>query len=108
MNEGIALEIGSHEQGSLRPSRITHGPYLCPPDLLLRAGKLGPTVLAVAGAEAAHVLKSVNWAVSFGLVQPILVGDPAAIKQALRQEGKLPLFRIVPAATEADEPEHSN
>ncbi|MEE3504068.1 bifunctional enoyl-CoA hydratase/phosphate acetyltransferase [Acidiphilium acidophilum] len=102
MNEGVALEIASHEQGSDLLPGIAHGPYLCPPDLLLRARKQGPTVLAVAGADAAHVLKSVNWAASFGLVEPILVGDPAAIEKALQREGKGTLFRIVRAETEAD------
>lgn len=69
--------------------------YLCPPELLLRARSFGPVPMAVAAAAAAHVLQSVGWATAFGLIEPILVGDEAAIKVALPSE--LAKARIVPA-----------
>lgn len=102
MVEVKAIETRSREQGDGHSHPMANGAYLCPPGLLLRARQRGPTVMAVAAAGAAHVLQSVCWAASLGLVEPILVGDPAMIEQALRQEATPPLFRIVPAATEAD------
>lgn len=74
--------------------------YLCPPDLLLRARGFGPVPVAVASAGAAQVLQSVSWAAAFGLVEPILVGDEAAIAANLPAE--LGGARIVPAATEEE------
>ena len=77
--------------------------YICPPDLLLRARRHGPVAVAVAAAEASDVLQSVCWAASFGLVDPILVGEPAAIERGLRQHGVMPVsLRIVPAVSEAE------
>ncbi|MDE2239363.1 MAG: phosphate acetyltransferase [Rhodospirillales bacterium] len=74
--------------------------YLCPPDLLLRARRLGTLPVAVAGAGAAHVLQSLAWAVGFGLVAPILVGDPKAI--AANLPGELAGARVIAAGDEAD------
>ncbi|HEX7389849.1 MAG TPA: bifunctional enoyl-CoA hydratase/phosphate acetyltransferase [Acidiphilium sp.] len=92
--EAQAREINSHAMNA--------GSYLCPPELLLRARQHGPAVMAVAAAGAAHVLQSVFWAASFGLVEPILVGDPETIETASRGQDAALSFRIVPAATEED------
>lgn len=74
--------------------------YPCPPELLLRAARNGPVPVAVAGATAAHVLQSVSWAASFGLIEPILVGEKTAIMAACPAE--LAKARIVEAKDEAD------
>ncbi|MCU4160398.1 phosphate acetyltransferase [Acidiphilium sp. AL] len=97
-----ALETRTHETEGAWPSAGAAGGYLCPPDLLLRARERGPTPMAVAAAGASDVLQSVCLAASFGLVEPILVGDPAAIGAVLSKEASPPAFRIVPAMTEAD------
>lgn len=77
--------------------------YACPPELLLRAVGLGPQPMAVAAAEAAHVLRSVFWAASFGLVEPILVGRAAAMRAALSEQSFHDVrFRLVEATDEAD------
>lgn len=74
--------------------------YPCPPELLLRAGRNGPVPVAIAGATAAHVLQSVSWAASFGLIEPILVGEQAAIVAA--RPAELAKARIVDAKDDAD------
>ena len=74
--------------------------YLCSPDMLLRASRFGPIPVAVAGANAPHVLQSVGWATAFGLVDPILVGEEAAIIASRPDE--LAHARIVPAMDEGE------
>ena len=77
--------------------------YLCPPSLLLRARAAGPAPVAVASANAGHVLESVAWAKSFGLIEPVLVGDVSWIEQHVQDhQPSLASARIVPAADEAE------
>ncbi|OYV44460.1 MAG: hypothetical protein B7Z75_04580 [Acidocella sp. 20-57-95] len=77
--------------------------YLCPPALLLRARAMGRVPVAVAGANAAHVLESVNWAREFGLIEPILVGDKDWIlRHVATHDASLADVRIVAAADEED------
>jgi phosphate acetyltransferase len=102
MVEVKARETSSRQIDDHRPHPIAVGAYLCPPDLLLRARQRGPAVMAVAAAGARHVLQSVCWAASFGLVEPVLVGDPVMIDAALRQQASPPAFRVVPATTDED------
>ena len=95
MNYAIsALERQFSTGGDMPPA------FLCSPDLLLRARSLGPVPVAVAGAGAAHVLQSVGWATAFGLIEPILVGEPSAVAANLPQE--LIGARLVSAVDEAD------
>ncbi|MDE8348536.1 MAG: bifunctional enoyl-CoA hydratase/phosphate acetyltransferase [Acidocella sp.] len=77
--------------------------YLCPPSLLLRARAMGRLAVAVAGANAAHVLESVGWARDFGLIEPILVGDKDWIlRHMAAYERQLAGVRIVAADDEED------
>jgi phosphate acetyltransferase len=91
----------------LQPHAVAASAYLCPPALLLRARQRAPVAMAVAAAGAADVLQAVCWAASFGLVEPILVGDPPAIEAGLHRQVSPPSFRIVPALTEADAARHA-
>jgi phosphate acetyltransferase len=75
--------------------------YLCPPALLLRAKAMGRVAVAVAAANAAHVLESVCWARDFGLIEPILVGDKDWISQYV-SASSLADVRIVGAADDED------
>lgn len=77
--------------------------YLCPPALLLRARAMGRVVVAVAAANAAHVLESVGWARHFGLIEPILVGDRDWIARHLAAfDPSLADVRIVAASDDED------
>jgi phosphate acetyltransferase len=77
--------------------------YLCPPALLLRARRLGPAPVAIASANADHVLECAGWAREFGLIEPILVGDVSWIERHVQDhEPSLAHVRVVPAASEAE------
>lgn len=77
--------------------------YLCPPALLLRARAMGRVVVAVAGANAVHVLESVGWARDFGLIEPILVGDKDWLARHVAAFGSaLADVRIVAALDDED------
>ncbi len=77
--------------------------YLCPPSLLLRARAMGRVPMAVAAANAVHVLDSIRWARAFGLIEPILVGDKDWITRHLGGPGgSLRDTRIVAAADEEE------
>lgn len=82
---------------------VSSAAYLCPPALLLRARKHGAVPVAVAGANASHVLESLDWAHEFGLIDPILVGDTAWIAEhvAVHAPG-LGQARLVEAQSEED------
>ncbi len=97
-------EIDLHPRSSAvaKPQGSAPNSYLCPLDLLTRALKRGPAAMAVAAAHAPDVLKSICLAATFGLVEPILVGDPELIRSELRKQEFQPEFRIVPATTEED------
>lgn len=96
------LETQARETGDPLPRAMAAGAYLCPPDLLLRGRQCGAAAMAVAAAGAPDVLQAVCWAASFGLVEPILVGDPAAIEAGLHRQAASHRFRIVPATTEGE------
>ena len=71
---------------------------------LLRAVQDRPRKrLVVAWANDAHTLEAVNAAVESGLVEAVLVGDEPAMGRTFQGLGlPLELFRIVPAATDAE------
>jgi phosphate acetyltransferase len=94
MNFATPPEQLSSTGGNMAPA------YLCSPDLLLHARAFGAVPVAVAGAGAAHVLQSVGWATSFGLIEPILVGAEPAIAANLPPE--LRDARIVPATSDEE------
>jgi phosphotransacetylase len=73
-------------------------------DDLLSAVKNRPhRRLAVAWANDAHTLEAVHAAVTAGLVEAILVGDEALMKQVCQEQGfPLERFRLIHAATEAE------
>jgi phosphate acetyltransferase len=76
--------------------------YLCPPALLLRARRLGAVPVAIASANADHVLECAGWARGFGLIEPVLVGDAGWIERHIRDhEPSLAGARVVPASDEA-------
>lgn len=62
-------------------SMLCERPFACPPSLLaLTSGAAEPT--AVVAANTATVLESARSAHQHGLIEPILVGTPALIKEA--------------------------
>ncbi|HEX7553665.1 MAG TPA: bifunctional enoyl-CoA hydratase/phosphate acetyltransferase [Geothrix sp.] len=73
-------------------------------DDLLSAVKNHPHKrLAVAWANDAHTLEAVHAAVTAGLVEAILVGDEALMKQVCQEQGfPIERFRLIHAATEAE------
>jgi phosphate butyryltransferase len=72
-------------------------------DLLSTVKKLPRKRLAVAWANDAHTLEAVHAAVKAGLVEAILVGDEALIKQVCQEQGfPLERFRLIHAATETE------
>ena len=72
-------------------------------DLLSAVQKLPRKRLAVAWANDAHTLEAVHAAVAAGLVEAILVGDEALMKQVCQEQGfPLERCRLIHAATEAE------
>ncbi len=68
--------------------------------------RAAPLPLAVADAGERHVLEAACAARRAGLIEPIFVGNPAAIEAFLRERGERDA-RIVPAESEADAAERS-
>ena len=80
---------------------LSTAPVVCPPGLLRRAKPLPrrPTVIVNAGADIA--MESARLAVDEGLIEPILVGDAAAINaSAARLNWDISGYRLEPAADE--------
>ncbi len=76
-------------------------PAVCPPSLLRRAKPLPrrPTVIVNAGADIA--MASARLAADEGLIEPILIGDVAAIRAAAaRLNWDITGLRLEPAADE--------
>ena len=72
-------------------------------EIIEKAVEKGRVVLAVAAAQEANVLEAVRDAYDKGIVQPILVGEPEAIKAAAREASggagvDIAGFEVVPAA----------
>jgi len=72
-------------------------------EIIEKAVEKGRVVLAVAAAQEANVLEAVRDAYDKGIVQPILVGEPEAIKAAAREARggagvDIAGFEVVPAA----------
>ncbi|HOV94239.1 MAG TPA: bifunctional enoyl-CoA hydratase/phosphate acetyltransferase [Spirochaetales bacterium] len=72
-------------------------------EIIEKAVEKGRVVLAVAAAQEANVLEAVCEAYDKGIVQPILVGEPEAIKAAAREARggagvDIAGFEVVPAA----------
>lgn len=83
------------------PQHDARGQYACPPHLLLRAAACGQQPMVVAAAAASDVLQAVQWATAFGLITPILVGNPTAIRASLTDLGEPDsAYKIVPAIGE--------
>ena len=58
-------------------------PFECPPELLERGRGGVPTPTVVAGADSEVALESARLATAAHLIEPILVGEPAAIAQPI-------------------------
>ena len=76
-------------------------PFECPESLLERARAHGAQRVAVAGATNAVTLESARRAYEAGLLLPVLVGDPDAIKALARELGwSLEGIEIAPGGDE--------
>ena len=76
--------------------------FECPADLIKRAQTVRPSLTAVAGAGGKVALESARQATEAGLIEPILVGDPAEIARLAEEIGwSIAKHRIVSA--EGDE-----
>ncbi len=77
-------------------------PFVCPPSLVTDLADAQPQPMAVVAANSAVVLESAWMALRHGLVEPVLVGDPARIKGIADEIGwTLAGCRIVPAEDDA-------
>ncbi len=77
--------------------------FLCAPEMLLAAQAYGPLPTVIAAAQGTAVLQSIVWASSFGLIEPILVGDELLIKRYISNYAPtLRGARLVPAVDQAD------
>ena len=80
---------------------LSTDPAVCPPGLLRRAKPLPrrPTAIVNAGADIA--MESARLATDEGLIDPILIGDEAAIKASAARLGwDITAYRLEPAADE--------
>lgn len=77
--------------------------YLCPTRIVDAARRQGALPVAVAAAESAVAIESARRAHAQGLIEPVLVGDPALVHRlAADADWDLEDVRVVPAADEAD------
>ncbi|MSP66693.1 MAG: bifunctional enoyl-CoA hydratase/phosphate acetyltransferase [Alphaproteobacteria bacterium] len=82
---------------------LSTAPVECPPALLARAKGRPPVPMAIAGAGERVALESARAATGAGLITPILVGEPEAIRRLAAEIGwDIAAHRLVAATGETE------